>query len=421
MKKEYNPFETAMQQFDAAAKILNLSESQINRLKEPRRIMEVTLPVRMDDGSIKSFKGYRVWHSYERGPAKGGIRFAPDVTLDEVKALAFWMTFKCAVVNIPFGGGKGGVVIDPSKHSPAEIERVTRRYCAEMIDLFGPDRDVPAPDVNTNPQIMAWFMDTYSMHKGDWMPAVVTGKPLELGGSKGRVMATGLGVVHCIHEACHEIGRKLGGSTVAVQGFGNVGSYTAKILFERGCKVLGIADVTGSYANENGIPIPEAINWANNNKGLLADFEKTGLVKKIGDPKKVLELEVDILSPCALENQINEENAPRIKAKILAEGANGPCTTEADKILEEKGVLLIPDILCNAGGVTVSYLEWVQNRMGYYWEEEKVLEEMKRYMVKAFHDVLATSKEYKINMRVAAFVLAIKRVAQAAELRGLYA
>jgi len=413
-------FENALKQFDAAAKVLNLSPNQIAVIKEPRRVMEVQLPVRMDDGSIQVFRGYRVQHNTTRGPAKGGVRFHQDVNLDEVKALAFWMTYKCAVVNVPFGGGKGGVICEPSKLSKGELERLARRYFAEMVDMFGPDRDVPAPDVGTNPQIMSWFMDTYSMHYREYLPAVVTGKPLELGGSEGRTEATAQGIVHCIKEAAQHLKIDLKKSTVAVQGFGNVGSYSAKILHNEGCKVVAISDVSGAYYNEGGIDITAVFNYMKNRR-LLEGIDKELKVEKMKKAMELLELPVDILVPAALENQITSKNAGRIKAKMIAEGANGPVTFDADKILDEKRIFAIPDILCNSGGVTVSYLEWVQNRMGYYWSNERIQEDLSRLMKDAFKVVLETSLQHKISMRVAAFVVAIQRVTRVAEMRGLYA
>lgn len=420
--KNSNPFENALKQFDKAAKILNLTENQIAKIKEPRRIVELNLPVRMDDGSVHTFKGYRVHHNIDRGPAKGGIRFHPDVNMDEVKALAFWMTFKCAVVGIPFGGGKGGVIVDPATLSQNELENLTRRYCAELIDLFGPDSDVPAPDVNTNTQIMAWIFDTYSMHKRQHLPGVVTGKPLELGGSVGRNKATAQGMVFCVREAANHLKINLNQAKVAIQGFGNAGSFAAKLLSEDGAKVIGISDLSGAYYNPGGIDIVKALETCQNNKRwLLQGLEKHTKVEKLDNPMKVLELAVDILIPAALENQITDENAPHVEAKMIAECANGPVTPEADDILDKKNVFIIPDILCNAGGVTVSYLEWVQNRMGFYWSEEQVNENLHKMMVKAFHEVLAIAQQHKISMRIAAFVQAIERVTTASELRGLYA
>lgn len=420
--KQINPFESALIQFDKAASVLKLSESQIAMVKEPRRITEVNLPVRMDNGSIQIFKGFRVQHSVVRGPAKGGIRFHPNVTVDEVKALAFWMTYKCAVVGVPFGGGKGGVVVDPTLLSRNELESLSRRYFAEMSDLFGPDSDVPAPDVNTNPQIMCWMFDTYSMHKKQYLPAVITGKPLELGGSAGRSEATAQGMVFTVRDACEHLNINLKKATVAIQGFGNAGSFAAKLLHDDGAKIVAISDVTGAYYNPAGIDVNAALNTCKNNKTwLLKGLEKNTKCEKLDDPMKLLELQVDILIPAALENQITEENAPNIKAKIIAECANGPVTPDADDILEKKKIFIIPDVLCNAGGVTVSYLEWVQNRMGYYWSKDRVNEDLENIMTKAFDQVYDTAQKHKVNMRIAAFMLAIDRVTKAAELRGLYA
>ena len=420
--KQINPFENALTQFDKAASVLRLSESQIAMVKEPRRITEVNLPVRMDDGSIRIFKGFRVQHSVVRGPAKGGIRFHPNVTVDEVKALAFWMTYKCAVVGVPFGGGKGGVVVDPTSLSRNELENLSRRYFAEMSDLFGPDADVPAPDVNTNPQIMCWMFDTYSMHKKQYLPAVITGKPLELGGSEGRSEATAQGMVFTVRDACEHLNINLKKSTVAIQGFGNAGSFAAKLLHDDGTKIVAVSDVTGAYYNPEGIDVNAALNTCKNNKTwVLKGLDKNTKCEKLIDPMKLLELEVDILIPAALENQITEENAENIKAKIIAECANGPVTPGADDILERKNIFIIPDVLCNAGGVTVSYLEWVQNRMGYYWSKERVNEDLEKIMTRAFDQVYDTAQKNKVNMRIAAFMLAIDRVTKAAELRGLYA
>jgi glutamate dehydrogenase (NAD(P)+) len=414
-------FDNALVQFNRAAKIIKLTSDQIALIREPRRIVECKLPVRMDDGSIHAFKGYRVHHNIARGPAKGGVRFHPDVSLDEVKALAFWMTFKCATIGIPMGGGKGGVIVDPTKLSLGELERLSRRYFAEMIELFGPDRDVPAPDVNTNPQVMAWFMDTYSMHHGgNYLPAVVTGKPIEIGGSVGRSSATAQGMVFCVRRAAAHLGLGLAGATVAVQGFGNAGSFAAKLLAEQGCKIMAISDVSGAFTCKAGIDTDAAIAHVAKHK-TLAGFDRVRGVEKMKDALGLLELPVDILIPAALENQITSKNAKRVKAKLIAECANGPCTPEADDILEKKRVFVIPDILCNAGGVAVSYLEWVQNRMGYYWRYPRVLRDLEDMMNTAFDTVLETSLEHDVPLRTAAFIVSIARVARASELRGLYA
>ncbi len=419
-----NVFENALKQFEAAAKKLELTNDQVAMIKEPRRIVEVKLPVRMDDGSIRVFRGYRVQHNIARGPAKGGVRFHPDVSLDEVKALAFWMTFKCSVVGIPMGGGKGGVICEPRELSMGELERLSRRYFAELMDIFGPDRDVPAPDVNTNPQVMAWFEDTYSMHKGDYLPSVVTGKPLELGGSAGRETATAQGVVFCIERALAHLSQDVKNATVAIQGFGNAGSNAAKILGGMEAKIMAISDVDGGFVamSSDGINLQAAIDHVKQNKS-LKDFHNNpdGNADILDDPMKVLEEDVDILIPAALENQITAENASNVRARIIAEAANGPVTPEADEILDKMGTLIIPDILCNAGGVTVSYFEWVQNRMGYYWHPDRIHEDLKNYMDQAFEAVWETKEKFDVPMRVAAFIVGIQRVTRAAELRGLYA
>jgi glutamate dehydrogenase (NAD(P)+) len=413
-------FDNALRQFDRAAEILELTSNQIAVIKEPRRITEVKMPVRMDDGSIEVFRAFRVQHNVARGPAKGGVRFHPDVNVDEVKALAFWMTYKCAVVGIPMGGGKGGVVVEPRKLSSGELERLARRYFAEMIELFGPDSDIPAPDVNTNPQVMAWFMDTYSMHHRKHVPAVVTGKPLEIGGSAGRSAATAQGMVYCVRKAFEHLQIELSNATVAIQGFGNAGSNAARLLRQDGCTILAISDVDGAFVSKGGIDPEVAVKYVEKN-GTLAGFDKIANVRKLDDPMELLEQQVDLLIPAALENQITKANARRIKARIIAECANGPCTPEADDILERKKTFIIPDILCNAGGVTVSYLEWVQNRMGYYWTENRIQQDLRRIMEDAFAKVLETALEFDVPMRTAAFIVGIRKVTQAAELRGLYA
>ncbi len=413
--------ENAYRQFDQAARVLGLTENQIATVKLPRLIVETNLPVQMDDGHIRIFKAYRVEHSRVRGPAKGGLRFHPDVNVDEVIALAFWMTFKCAVVGIPMGGGKGGVVVDPASLSFTELERLSRRYMAELIDLFGPDRDVPAPDVGTNSQIMGWMMDTYLMHKGTHQPGVITGKPIEIGGSAGRTAATARGILFCVRRWAEKRGETLPGMTVAVQGFGNVGSWSARLLHEDGCKVVALADVTGAYYAPDGIDVAAALAHARAHKGRLGGFEQTAGVRLLDHHLDILELPVDILVPAALENQITNQNAGRVRARLIAEGANGPVTFDADEILDRNGIHLIPDILCNSGGVTVSYLEWVQNRMGFYWTEERVNRDLKDIMDRAFDGVWDESVEHGVSMRVAAFMVAIERVVRSFEARGLYA
>ncbi len=409
-------FGNVMKQFDAAAKKLKLDPSLREFMKVPRRSTIVNLPVQMDNGSFRIFTAYRVQHSIARGPAKGGIRYHPDVTLDEVQALASWMTFKCAVVNIPFGGGKGGIVCDPHKLSQGELERLTRRYVADMMHLFGPDRDVPAPDLGTGPQVMGWFMDTFSMREGHSVPGVVTGKPINLSGSRGRAEATGRGVMISTRQAAKHLKLHLNGATAAVQGFGNVGSVTAKLLHDLGVKFVYISDVNGAIHDSDGIDVHKLIAYVEKKKTVVG-FPG---VKK-AKPDDVLFADVDILIPAALENQITDRNARKVNCRILAEGANGPTTPEADVILEKKGILVIPDILCNAGGVTVSYFEWVQNRIGYFWSEEEVNRRLEEKMVAAFGDVLEMSLQHKASMRIAAFMLAISRVLEVVQLRGIYA
>jgi len=420
-KMTLSAYENAMKQFEEAVGVLGLTPNQVAMIRDPRRVIELNLPVRMDDGSIRIFQAFRVQHSTARGPAKGGIRFHENVNLDEVKALAFWMTMKCAVVNIPLGGGKGGVVVNPRALSLGEIERLARRYFAELTQDVGPDQDIPAPDVGTNPQIMAWFMDTYSMQKRRHTPAVITGKPLEVGGSKGRGQATAQGMVFTVEEAMGHLGMDIENVTVAIQGFGNAGSHSARLLALKGAKIVAISDVTAAYRNPDGIDVNGALAWVGAHDGQLTEFESSNLATKIDDPMELLELDVDVLIPAALENQITEENAERIRARLIAECANGPITHEADAILNAKGTFIIPDILCNAGGVTVSYFEWVQNRAAYYWEEERVLTELDRVMRAAFRDVLASAEKHDVPLRVAAFIVGIQRVTRTAELRGLYA
>ena len=416
IQKELDPLENARLQFEEAAARLKLDPAFLQIIKEPRRVTIVKLPVHMDDGSIHLFTGYRVQHSIIRGPAKGGIRYHPDVTLEEVMALAAWMTWKCAVVKIPFGGGKGGIVCDPPKMSMAELERLTRRYTADLIDVFGPESDVPAPDVNTNEQTMAWIMDTYSMHARHTVTSVVTGKPLALGGSLGRREATGRGVLFCVREAAKRIGLDLKGATVVVQGFGNVGSVAADLLSKDGAKIIAVSDVGGGIQDPKGLDIPALVHHVAQHKTVVGYPGATPI-----DGKKILELPCDILIPAALENQITQANAARIHARIIAEGANGPTTTQADKILNKNGILVIPDILANSGGVTVSYFEWVQDRQGLFWREEEVNTRLEQIMVDAFHDVATMADEHKVSFRVAAFMLAIKRVVDAIQLRGVYA
>ena len=413
---EENPFEAMMQRFDRAAQLLSLDPGLYKILRNPEKQLITSIPVAMDNGEVEVFTGYRVLYNTSRGPAKGGIRFDTAVTLDEVTALAAWMTWKCAVVDIPFGGAKGGVVCEPFRLSTAELERLTRRYTASILEVLGPESDVPAPDVNTNEQVMAWIMDTYSMHKRHTTTAVVTGKPIAMGGSLGRREATGRGVKIVVKEALRELGIPLSGTKVAVQGFGNVGSVAAKLMEDEGLTIVAISDKSGGVYNPNGIYIAEALEWVRK-KRFIEGFPH-------GDPvtnEALLEIDCEVLAPCALENVITRRNAGNIKARVIAEGANGPTTAFADAILEEKGVFVIPDILANAGGVTVSYFEWVQNREGYYWREDTVIERLRDVMIRSFHTVLQYSKQHNVNLRTAAYMLAIDRVAAVHRLRGIYA
>ena len=410
-----NAWAVAQQQFDLAAERLHLDEGIRRVLREPRREFTCHFPVHMDDGSVRVFTGYRVQHNLGRGPAKGGIRYHQDVSIDEVKALAMWMTWKCAVVGIPYGGGKGGVIVDPKQLSMRELEALSRRFFTEIEVLVGPERDIPAPDVNTTPQIMAWFMDTYSMHAGYTVPGVVTGKPISLGGSEGRNEATARGTVYCIVEAARHLGIELKKAKVSVQGFGNAGSIAAQLMVAEGATVVAVSDSTGGIHNANGLDIAKVINWKKEH-GTVQGFPGS---KDISNAQ-VLEVECDILIPAALENQITERNAGNIKARLIAEAANGPTTPEADQILWKNSKFMIPDILCNAGGVTVSYFEWVQDLNRDHWSEQVVNEKLKEIMVKAFTETLAIARREQIDMRTAAYMLAVQRVADAMTMRGLY-
>jgi len=409
-------FNAMLQEFDGAARLLGLDPGIWKVLTHPKRQIAVSCPVQMDNGEIEVFTGYRVQYNITLGPAKGGIRYHPGVTLDEVTALAAWMTWKCAVAGVPFGGGKGGIICDPTRMSRGELERLTRRYCAEIIDLIGPDKDIPAPDVNTNEQIMAWFMDTYSMHVGTTVTGVVTGKPVELGGSLGRREATGRGVMITTREAAKHLGMNIKGATVAVQGFGNVGSVSADLLADIGAKIVAVTDWKGGVYNAKGLDIKKLIAHTQQHK-TVAGFPGAEEL----DVSKLFGLDVDILIPAALENQITAANAGDIKAKIIAEGANGPTTPDAHMALHTRGVFVIPDILANAGGVTTSYFEWVQDRHGYFWEEAEVNERLEHKMVSAFNDVLAMATKYKTDMRTAAYIVAISKVATVTKMRGMYA
>lgn len=414
--KEDNPFESMMSRFDRAAQLLDLDPDLYAVMRVPNRELKVYIPTRMDSGRIQVFEGFRVQHNFARGPAKGGIRYSPDVTLDEVRALAAWMTWKCAVVNVPFGGGKGGIICDPSQMSMLELERMTRRYAAELIDFIGPEKDVPAPDMNTNEQTMAWIMDTYSMHARHTVTAVVTGKPIDLGGSSGRREATGRGILFVINEAIKRFKMTPMTTRVVVQGSGNVGGIGALLLHEAGYKVTAISDVHGGIYNPNGIDIPTAMHHLKQTRS-FDDFEG---VERVSN-QELLELECDVLVPAATENQITSKNANRIKCKVLAEGANGPTTANADAILHQNGVFVIPDILANAGGVTVSYFEWVQDRMGYFWREDVVNERLQDKMVASFNDLCRYADQHDVDTRTAAYMLAIDRVAYDTRMRGIYA
>jgi len=411
-----NPFEEMMSRFDLAAQKLGLDPGLYKVLREPVRETKVSIPIAMDDGRIEVFVGYRVLHNIARGPGKGGIRFDKNVSLDEVRALAAWMTWKCAVVNIPFGGAKGGVICDPQSLSRSELEKITRRYTAELMDQFGPEKDVPAPDMGTNPQTMAWVMDTYSMHARHTVTAVVTGKPLSLGGSRGRVEATGRGLMLIAREAAPLKGFTLQGARVVVQGFGNVGSIAARMCHEAGAKVIAVSDIQGGIQSAQGLDMPAVIAHYEKNR-TLTGLAGTTTVSNTD----LLELDCDILIPAANENQIRAKNAPNIKAKIIVEGANGPTTQRADEILNEKGILVVPDILANAGGVTVSYFEWVQDRAGFFWRESEVNERLEDIMVQSFRDVATMAEKYGVSHRIAAYMLGISRVAHDTMVRGLYA
>lgn len=415
IKDKENPLESMMERFNIAAEKLGLSDEVYNVLKNPAKQVIVSLPITMDDGKIRVFEGIRVIHSNILGPAKGGIRFAPDVHLDEVKALAAWMTWKCAVVDIPYGGGKGGVRCNPREMSKGEIERLMRAYTLAMIDVFGPDKDIPAPDMGTGPREMAWLMDEYSKAHGMTVNAVVTGKPLVLGGSLGRTEATGRGVMVTALSAMQKLKINPFQATCAVQGFGNVGSWAAQLLEERGLKVVAISDISGAYHNVNGINIQEAIAYRDNNNGTLEGFKGA---EKMADPMELLELDVDVLVPAAVEDVITIKNVEKIKAKLIVEGANGPTSAKADAIINDKGIMAVPDILANAGGVTVSYFEWVQNRLGYKWTAERVNRRSDRIMKDAFDNVYQASVKYNVPMRIAAYIVAIDKVAKTYTFRG---
>ncbi len=408
-------WETALHQLDEAARIMDLDPGVHEVLRNPRRALQVSVPTRMDDGSIRVFQGYRVHHNTSRGPSKGGIRYHPSVDLDEVKALAMWMTWKCAVVSIPYGGAKGGVVVDPAKLSPGELQRMTRRYASEILPLIGPERDIPAPDLGTNEQVMAWIMDTYSTREGFSVPGVVTGKPLSIGGSAGRSQATARGVMYITLATMKHLGMSVEEARVVVQGFGNVGGGTVRLLHDQGCQIVGVSDVNGGTYNPKGL----------SPQGLFAHKEKGGSFGEYegGEPvtnEELLELECDVLIPAAIEGQLTDENAEKVKASVVVEAANGPTTPEADTIFHDRDILVVPDILANAGGVTVSYFEWVQALQAFYWSEDEVNDRLRKIMEKAYVDVLNLAEDRKVPMRTAATILGVGRVADAHVTRGLY-
>jgi len=413
---EENPFEAMMERFDHAAKLLNLDRGLYKVLRNPEKQIITSLPIVRDNGEVEVYTGYRVLYNTSRGPAKGGIRFDLNVTLEEVKALAAWMTWKCALVNIPFGGAKGGVVCDPTTMSMAELEKVTRRYPSSIIETLGPDSDVPAPDVNTNERVMAWIMDTYSMHKRHTVTAVVTGKPVEMGGSLGRREATGRGCMIVTREALTSLGMTLKGSRVAVQGFGNVGSVAADLMSKEGAIIVAVSDKSTALHNPKGLDVQDMLMWWKEHRQ-LAGYPKAETIQH----NELLTVDCDVLVPAATENVITSKNARQIKAKVICEGANGPTSANADKILEEKGIFVIPDILANAGGVTVSYFEWVQDRGGYFWDEETVNRRLEAILVRSFGEVRAMASRYKVANRIASYIVAVDRVAAMHRLRGLYA
>jgi glutamate dehydrogenase (NAD(P)+) len=413
---EQNPFEAMMERFDHAAQLLSLDRGLYKVLRNPEKQIIVSLPIVRDNGEVEVFTGYRVLYNTSRGPAKGGIRFDLGVTLEEVKALAAWMTWKCALVNIPFGGAKGGVVCDPATLSMVELERVTRRYTASIIETLGPDSDVPAPDVNTNERVMAWIMDTYSMHHRHTVTAVVTGKPVEMGGSLGRREATGRGCMIVTREALARLGMTLKGARVAVQGFGNVGSVTADLMAKEGAQIIAVSDKSGGLHDPTGLDVADLLSWVRERRH-LAGYAKAGAISN----DQLLTVDCDVLVPAATQNVITRKNAPQIKARVICEGANGPTTAAADEILEKKGVFVIPDILANAGGVTVSYFEWVQDRGGYFWDEETVNRRLETIMTHSFQEVMALVDKHKVSTRIACYMLAVDRVAAVHRLRGMYA
>jgi glutamate dehydrogenase (NAD(P)+) len=416
-KVDINPYEMAKRQIDIVAKVMGLDENIKKYLQRVERSLIVSIPILMDNGKLEMFEGYRVHHSTIRGPGKGGIRYAPNVTLDEVKALATWMTLKCSLLNLPLGGAKGGVCVDPKRLSRIELEKITRRFTSEILNIIGPDIDIPAPDVNTNPQIMAWIMDTYSMNKGRSIPGVVTGKPIEIGGSVGRESATGMGLYYILDALCNKENLDLKSQEVIVQGFGNVGGTIAKLLFEEGAKIIAISDISGGLYYKDGLNIKSLLEWRDNNC-LLKDYENENYAYFSNED--LLEIKCDILIPAAIENQINKANADNIQCKIILEGANGPTTPEADEILKKNGIIVVPDILANAGGVCVSYFEYIQDIHSYFWKIDRINQELKNILVNAFEEVYNLSLEKNLTLRIAAYIISISRLEKAIELRGIF-
>jgi glutamate dehydrogenase (NAD(P)+) len=418
MSEKYNPYDNMLRVLEKAANMLGLDESDYITVKYPERELKVAIPVEMDDGSIRVFEGYRVQHSTLRGPCKGGIRYHQDVDIDEVKALAAWMTLKCAVVNIPYGGGKGAVKVNPRELSKNELKRLTRTYTAMILPLIGPEKDIPAPDVNTNAEVMGWIMDTYSMLKGYNVPGVVTGKPIEIGGSVGRREATGRGVMFVTREVLKRLGMPVKGTRIAIQGMGNVGGAAAKFLYEQGCKIIAVSDVSDAIYNEDGLDITNVLEFLDGGKRLLKDYNAEN-VKHISN-RELLTCDTDILIPAALENQITEDIARDVKASVIVEAANGPTTVDADKILEERGIKVVPDILANAGGVVVSYFEWVQNIEFLAWDEERVNSTLEKVMIKAFNEVWNAANDKDTSLRMGAYMVALDRVVRAQKIRGIF-
>ena len=419
MEHVYSPYDDMLNSLERAAQLLKLEKKQYEAIRHPERELKVSIPVEMDDGRIEVFEGYRVQHSTSRGPCKGGLRYHPDISIDEVKALAAWMTFKCAVVNIPYGGAKGAVKVDPLQLSKNELKRLTRRYTAMLLPLIGPEKDIPAPDVGTNPEVMGWIMDTYSMLKGYTIPGVVTGKPLEIGGSLGRREATGRGVMLMTRETLHRLGIPIIGTTVAIQGIGNVGGATARLLHKEGCRIVAVSDVSGGLYRQSGLNIPDVLAYLSKSPdNLLSGYHADG-VKHITN-EGLLTLDTDILIPAALENQINIDIAPRIRSRVIIEAANGPTTSEADEILEKMNVLVMPDILVNAGGVVVSYFEWIQNIQSLTWDEDEINRTLEKIMIRAFNEVWEDSVKSSISLRMSAYKIALDRVVKAKTMRGVF-